>query len=117
VLSILIPITLTIIVSIALTSTMALLVLFLLLVYFCSLIIIILITHTPRARAHTHTTPHHTNTDDTQEELYNAVSNAGDLWGKKPYNGHVRFYLLLCSIYIIFWRSVGQKTCNDNVHM
>ena len=26
-----------------------------------------------------------------QEELYNAVSNAGDLWGKKPYNGHVSF--------------------------
>jgi len=23
-----------------------------------------------------------------QEELYNAVSNAGDLWGKKKYNGH-----------------------------
>jgi hypothetical protein len=23
-----------------------------------------------------------------QEELYNAVSNAGDLFGKKPYNGH-----------------------------
>jgi len=26
-----------------------------------------------------------------QEELYNAVDKAGDLWGRKQYKGHVRF--------------------------
>jgi len=26
-----------------------------------------------------------------QEELYNAVDQAGDHWGKKQYKGHVRF--------------------------
>ena len=42
----------------------------------------------------------------SQEELYNAVSNAGDLWGKKKYNGHVR---TLC---ISVFNAIAQTHCD-----